>query len=224
MIRYPGGRMESYKVVGVLKDFNLESLHSHIEPFALFSNKSESYDTGVSYITLKIKSGNTGKILEAIENKWNAYQSDIPFEYSFLDEDLNTAYIEDQRQANLFGVFSFLTIFIACMGLLGLISFIAQQKTKEIGIRKVLGASIIELVQLLAIDFVKLIFIALLIATPFAWFYMNKWLQDFAYKIEFPWWVFIVSGVMALAIAMITMGFQAIKAAITNPVKCLRTE
>jgi putative ABC transport system permease protein len=224
MIRYPGGRMESYKVVGVLKDFNLESLHSHIEPFALFSNKSESYDTGVSYITLKIKSDNTGKILEAIENKWNAYQSDIPFEYSFLDEDLNTAYIADQRQANLFGVFSFLTIFIACMGLLGLISFIAQQKTKEIGIRKVLGASIVEIVQLLAIDFVKLIVIALLIATPFAWFYMNKWLQDFAYKIEIPWWVFVFSGVMALAIAMVTMGFQAIKAAMTNPVKCLRTE
>jgi putative ABC transport system permease protein len=224
IIRYPGGRMESYKVVGVLKDFNLESLHSHIEPFALFSNKSESYDTGVSYITLKIKSDNTGKILETIENKWNGYQSDIPFEYSFLDEDLNTAYIADQRQANLFGVFSFLTIFIACMGLLGLISFIAQQKTKEIGIRKVLGASIVEIVQLLAIDFVKLIFIALLIATPFAWFYMNKWLQDFAYRIEIPWWVFIFSGVMALTIAMITMGFQAIKAAIANPVKCLRTE
>ena len=224
MIRYPGGRMESYKVVGVLKDFNLESLHSHIEPFALFSNKSESYDTGVSYITLKIKSDNTGKILEAIENKWNGYQSDVPFEYSFLDDDLNTAYITDQRQANLFGVFSFLTIFIACMGLLGLISFIAQQKTKEIGIRKVLGASIVEIVQLLAIDFVKLIFIALLIATPFAWFYMNKWLQDFAYKIEIPWWVFIFSGVMALAIAMVTMGFQAIKAANANPVKSLRSE
>ena len=223
-IRYPGGKMESYKVVGVLKDFNLESLHSHIEPFALFSNKSESYDTGVSYITLKIKSDNTGEILEAIENKWNAYQSGIPFEYSFLDDDLNTAYIADKRQANLFGIFSFLTIFIACMGLLGLISFVAQQKTKEIGIRKVLGASILEIVQLLAIDFVKLIFIALLIATPFAWFYMHKWLQGFAYKIEIPWWVFIFSGVMALGIAMVTMGFQAIKAAIANPVKSLRTE
>lgn len=224
MIRYPGGKMESYKVIGVLKNFNLESLHSHIAPFALFSNTSKSYDTGVSYITLKLKAKNTKEIIEVIENKWNNYQPDIPFEYSFLDDDLNTAYISDQRQASLFGVFSFLTIFIACMGLLGLIAFTAQQKTKEIGIRKVLGASIAGIVQLLAIDFIKVIVIALLIASPVAWYFMNKWLQNFAYKIDIPWWVFAFSGVTALSIAMLTMGFQAIKAAIANPVKSLRTE
>lgn len=224
MIQYPGGRMESYKVVGVLKDFNLESLHNHIQPFALFSNTSESYNTGVSYITLKIKSKNTGKLMEAIEQKWNRYQPNIPFEYSFLDDDLNTAYVSNQRQANLFGVFSFLTIFIACMGLLGLIAFTAQQKTKEIGIRKVLGASIGEIVQLLASDFVKVIVIAMLIASPVAWFFMDKWLQDFAYKIDIPWWVFLSSGVMTLTIAMLTMGVQAIKAAEVNPVKSLYSE
>lgn len=224
MIRYPGGKMESYKVIGVLKDFNLESLHSHIQPFALFSNTSKSYDTGVSYITLKIGGKNTKEIMETIEGKWENYQPDTPFEYSFLDDDLNAAYIADQRQASLFGVFSLLTIFIACMGLLGLIAFTAEQKTKEIGIRKVLGASISEIVKLLAIDFVKVIVVALLIASPFAWYFMDRWLQDFAYKIEIPWWVFIFSGALALGIALMTMGFKAINAARSNPVKSLRTE
>ncbi len=224
MIRYPGGDMEQYKVIGVLKDFNLESLHSHIEPFALFSNTSKSYDSGVSYITLKLKAKNTKAVMDIIQSKWNNYQPDTPFQYSFLDDDLNTAYISDQRQARLFGVFSFLTIFIACMGLLGLIAFMAQQKTKEIGIRKVLGASISEIVQLLAINFIKIIIIAMLIAAPIAWYFMNKWLEDFAYKIDIPWWVFVFSGVIALSIAMFTMGFQAIRAAMANPVKSLRTE
>jgi len=224
MIRYPGGNMESYKVIGVLKDFNLESLHSHIEPFALFSNASKSYDTGVSYITLKLKAGNPKEIIASIQNKWKNYQPDIPFEYSFLDDDLNAAYLSDNRQAALFAIFTFLTIFIACMGLLGLIAFTAQQKTKEIGIRKVLGASISEIVRLLAVDFVKVIFMALLIASPIAWYFMSKWLQDFAYKIDIPWWVFAFSGAMALVIAMLTMGFQAIKAAVANPVESLHTE
>ncbi len=224
MIRYPGGQMESYKVIGILKDFNLESLHSHIQPFALFSNTSKSYDTGVSYITLKIGGKNTKEIIGTIHSKWENYQPDTPFEYSFLDDDLNAAYIADQRQASLFGIFSLLTIFIACMGLLGLIAFTAEQKTKEIGIRKVLGASISEIVKLLAMDFVKVIVIALLIASPFAWYFMDKWLQDFAYKIDIPWWVFISSGALALGIALITMGFKAINAARANPVKSLRTE
>tara|TARA_R110002167_G_scaffold266029_6_gene472767 strand:+ start:8141 stop:10615 length:2475 start_codon:yes stop_codon:yes gene_type:complete len=224
MIRYPGGNMESYKVIGVLKDFNLESLHSHIEPFALFSNTSNSYDTGVSYITLKLKAGNPKEIIQTIQNRWEYYQPDVPFEYSFLDDDLNAAYISDQRQAGLFGVFTFLTIFIACMGLLGLIAFTAQQKTKEIGIRKVLGASISEIVRLLAVDFIKVVIIALLVASPIAGYFMNIWLQGFAYSIDIPWWVFALSGVMALGIAMLTMGYQAIKAANANPVKSLRTE
>ena len=224
MIRYPGGNMESYKVIGVLKDFNLESLHSHIEPFALFSNSSKSYDTGVSYITVKLKAGNPKEIIAAIQNKWKNYQPNVPFDYSFLDDDLNAAYISDKRQAGLFGIFTFLTIFIACMGILGLIAFTAQQKTKEIGIRKVLGASISEIVRLLAVDFIKVVVIAFLIASPIAWYFMNSWLQDFAYRIDIPWWVFMCSGVIALVMAMLTMGFQAIKAAIANPVKSLRTE
>ncbi|MDT7828479.1 ABC transporter permease [Pricia sp. S334] len=224
MIRYPGGDMESYKVIGVLKDFNLESLQSHIEPFALFSNSSKSYDTGVSYITLKLKAGNTKEILKTVEHSWRNYQPNVPFEYSFLDDDLDAAYISDKRQARLFGVFTFLTIFIACMGLLGLIAFTAQQKTKEIGIRKVLGASVSEIVRLLALDFVKVVLLALLIAAPIAGYFMNRWLQDFAYRIDIPWWIFGLSGVVAMTIALLTMGVQAVKAANANPVKSLRTE
>ncbi|MBM1106514.1 ABC transporter permease [Aurantibacter crassamenti] len=224
MIQYPGGKMESYKVVGVLKDFNLESLHSHIQPFALFSNASKSYSTGVSYITIKIKSKNVAKLIANIESKWTSYQPNIPFEYAFLDDDLNAAYDSDQRQANLFSVFAFLTIFIACMGLLGLIAFTAQQKTKEIGIRKVLGATITEIVSLLASDFIKVLVIAMLIASPIAWYFMDKWLQDFAYKIEMPWWLFLLSGIIALTIAMLTIGFQSLKSAMANPTKSLRSE
>ena len=224
MIRYPGGRMESYKVIGIVKDFHLESLHSHIRPFALFSNASKSYDIGVSFITLKLKSDNPREIIETIANKWGSYQPDVPFEYSFLDDDLNTAYRSDQRQASLFGIFTVLSIFIACMGLLGLIAFTAQQKTKEIGIRKVLGASISEIVRLLAIDFVKVVLLALLIATPIAAYFMSRWLQDFAYRIDMPWWVFVGSGIVAMGIALLTMGFQAVKAASADPVKSLRTE
>ena len=224
MIRYPGGNMESYKVIGVLKDFNLESLHSHIEPFALFSNTSKSYDTSESFITLKLEGDHLQEIIEIIQNKWDAYQPNIPFEYSFLDDDLNAAYLSDQQQANLFGIFTFLTIFIACMGLLGLIAFKSQQRTKEIGIRKVLGASIFEVVRLLAVDFLKIVIIALLIASPIAAYFMNKWLQDFAYSIDIPWWVFFFSGILVLGMAMLTMGFKALKAANANPVKSLRSE
>ncbi|KQC30673.1 ABC transporter permease [Flagellimonas eckloniae] len=223
-IRYTSGRNETYSVIGVIKDFNLQSLHTAIRPFALFSDRSKSYDNGMSFITLKIQAGNPRKILETLQNKWNSYQPNVPFEYSFLDEDLNTAYISEERQATLFGVFAFLAIFIACIGLLGLIAFMAQQKAKEIGIRKVLGANILEILQLLAIDFVKLIVIALLIASPFAVYFMNNWLQDFAYRISIPWWVFAGAGLASLIIALTTVSYQAIRAARQNPVKSLRME
>ena len=223
-IQYPGGKNESYTVIGVVKDFNLQSLHSRIAPFALFSDQSKSYDSGTSFISLKLKSGSPKKILEILERKWNDYEPTVPFEFSFLDDDLNTAYIAEKRQATLFGIFAFLSIFIACIGLLGLIAFTAQQKAKEIGVRKVLGASMAEILQLLAIDFVKLVMIALLISSPIAVYFMNNWLQDFAYRISIPWWVFIATGLASLLIALVTVSYQAIKAATTNPVKSLRTE
>jgi putative ABC transport system permease protein len=223
-IRYPGGNMEYYTVIGVIKDFNLESLHQSILPFALFSEKSQSYDTGTSFITLKYKSNDPKQLLASIETKWKKYQQQVPFEYSFLDDDLNAAYRTDRQLASLFGIFTALSIFVACLGLFGLVSFSAQQRTKEIGVRKVLGASITNIVGLLATNFLKLILGALVLAVPVAWLAMNKWLQDFAYHIEIPWWAFALAGILALSIAMITVSFQAIKAAIANPVKSLRAE
>lgn len=223
-IRYPGGKNETYTVIGVVKDFNLQSLHTAISPFALFSDRSKSYENGMSFITLKLQEGNPKKILETLENKWDSYQTNVPFEYSFLDEALNAAYLSEKRQASLFGVFAFLAIFIACIGLLGLIAFVAEQKSKEIGIRKVLGANILEILKLLAVDFVRLIFVALLIATPFAAYFMNTWLQDFAYRISIPWWVFLATGLLAIIIALVTVSYQAVSAASKNPIKSLRTE
>ncbi|CAM3459268.1 ABC transporter permease [Aequorivita lipolytica] len=223
-IRYPGGNMEYYTVIGVVKDFNLESLHSSILPFALFSKSSQSYDTGVSFITLKYKTDNPKELIATIEKEWKNYQQDVPFEYSFLDDDLNAAYKTDLQQASLFGIFTALSIFVACLGLFGLVAFTAQQRTKEIGIRKILGARVTEIIKLLSMDFLRLVILAMLVASPIAWLAMNQWLQDFAYRINIPWWAFLVAGIAALGIALITVSFQAIKAAIANPVKSLRTE
>ncbi len=223
-IRYPGGNMEYYTVIGIVKDFNLESLHQSILPFALFSKKSKSYDTGTSLITLKYQSKDPKRLIQTIQNKWKDYQQDVPFEYSFLDEDLNAAYRSDRQLASLFGIFTALSIFVACLGLFGLVAFTAQQRTKEIGIRKVLGANVAGIVKLLSLDFLRLVILALIVASPIAWIAMNHWLQDFAYRIDIPWWVFVTAGIAALGIALITVSFQAIKAAVQNPVQSLRTE
>ncbi|HEA30677.1 MAG TPA: ABC transporter permease [Leeuwenhoekiella sp.] len=223
-IQYPGGDYQKFKVVGILKDYNIESLHSSIAPFALFSQSSKSYDTEISYITLKLSAGNPENVINKIKTKWHEYQPDVPFEYSFLDEALNSAYAADQRTAGLFGVFTSLSIFVACLGLFGLVAFTAQQRSKEIGIRKVLGSSVTGIVKLMSLEFVKSVIIALLIASPIAWYFMHNWLQDFAYRISIEWWVFAVAGFVTLLIALITVSFQAIKAAIVNPVKSLRTE
>ncbi|PHQ29912.1 ABC transporter permease [Leeuwenhoekiella nanhaiensis] len=223
-LQYPGGNMEYYTVVGVLKDFNLESLHTAIEPFALFSETSQSYESGVSYITLKISGENTVNTLGQIEKLWEGYSESAPLEYTFLDEDLSHAYQEDRRLASLFTIFTALAIVVACLGLFGLIAFTAQQRSKEIGVRKVLGASVGDIVSLLAVNFLKLVLLALILAIPIAWLAMSKWLQDFVYRIDIPLWTFVVAGALALGIALITVSFQAIKAAIANPVKSLRTE
>lgn len=223
-IRYPGGQQESYKVIGVLRDFNIQSLHSAIEPFALFSKSSQSYTSLTSYITVKLNPGNPQETIQAIEGKWQDFQPNAPFEYSFLDQDLAAAYVSDQRLARLFGIFTSLAIFVACLGLFGLVAFTAQQRTKEIGIRKVVGAGVTDIVRLLSLDFIKLVCIAMIIASPLAWYGMNRWLRDFAYRIDITWWMFALAGFFALLIALATVCFQAIKAAIANPVKSLRTE
>jgi putative ABC transport system permease protein len=223
-IRYPGGKMEVYKVIGVVKDFNMESLHDAIAPFALFHNTSKSYDSNTSFVIAKLNAGNPSNTLKQIGNKWKSYNAEQPFEYTFLSADLNALYVTDQRMGNLLFIFTSLSIFVACLGLLGLVIYTAERRTKEIGIRKVMGASVTQITVLLSKDFVKLIILAIVIASPVAWFAMHKWLQNFAYPVTISWWIFALAGLLAVIIAITTLGLQSVKAALANPVKNLKTE
>ncbi len=212
-----------FTVIGVIKDYHYESLHQEIRPQALFL--SDGYYTNVeSYISVRLNTENISETIGYVENTWKDFAPNKPFEYSFLDEDYDNLYMNEQQTRKLFSIFSFLAIFIACLGLFGLASFIADRRTKEIGIRKVLGASVPGIVQILNRHFVKWVFIANLIAWPIALFIMDRWLQNFAYRIELSWWMFVLAAVLALVIALITVSFQTVKAALRNPVDSLRYE
>ena len=221
---YPGNGNQRFQVVGVVKDFNFESLRNVILPFALFHKTSNTYNVGTSYIVARIKPGQTQMVLDKLSNKWKTFSADTPFDYSFLDEEFNSLYKSDAKTGSVFGLFTALSIFVACLGLFGLAAFTAERRIKEIGVRKVLGASIHGLAGLLSKDFIKLVFLAALIAFPIAWWVMNNWLSVFAYRIKIEWWVFALSGAAAIIIALATVSFQAVKAATMNPVKSLRTE
>ncbi len=223
-LRYPGGNNESYKIVGIIKDFKTESFHSLVTPFAFFHKSSKTYETGSSFTTVKIKPGDLNSIISSLEQKWKSFSADSPFEYNFLDSDIEALYRSDQRMGAVFGTFTTLSIFVACLGLFGLVAFTAEQRTKEIGIRKVLGASVANIIQLLSKDFIRLIILSIAIATPIAWWAMSKWLEDFAYRINIAWWTFAFAALLAVIIALATVSFQAIKAAMANPVKSLRSE
>ena len=160
-----------------------------------------------------------------IEDRWKGLSPNLHFEYSFMDDDFNTLYNTEQRVGSLFIIFTSLALIIACLGLLGLAAYAAEQRTKEIGIRKVLGASVPGIVGMLSMDFIKLVVISILIASPLAWWFMNKWfLQDFAYRENIQWWIIAIAGAISILIAFVTISFQSIKAALTNPVKSLRSE
>jgi len=223
-IIYPGGNDTKFKVIGVVKDFNIESLHSPMSPFALFYTTSKTYDIGTSYIAVKIKPGDYSKAISSIQNKWKGFMPDNPFEYSFLDQEFDAQYSTDQTVGKVFSVFTFLSLTVACLGLLGLAMYTAERRTKEIGIRKVLGASVQSVVSMLSKDFLKLVILASFIAFPLAWYAMNQWLQSFAYPTTVNWWVFALAGAAMAIIALLTVSFQAIKAALTNPVESLRSE
>ncbi|WP_350289110.1 ABC transporter permease [uncultured Croceitalea sp.] len=205
-------------IVGVVKDFNYISLHQKVAPLTL---RQVPYGR---YLSLRISSNNYKEAIAAIEKKWSVLAPHRPFLYSFLDEAFNKQYIADIRFRKLFTVFSCLAIFIACLGLFGLATYSAMLRTKEIGIRKVLGAEVSTIVALLSKDFIKLVAIAILIAIPFSWYAMRQWLNEYAYKIDVEWWVFLLAGAIALSIAIITVGFHAFKSANNNPIKSLRTE
>jgi putative ABC transport system permease protein len=221
---YPGGNNERYQVIGVMKNLNVQSMHTPITPFALFHSTSNSYDLGVTHILARIKPGDISNTISLLENKWKSFVSGEPFDYNFLDAAFDAQYRSEQRVGSLFSIFSTLSIFIACLGLFGLCAYIAERRTKEIGVRKVLGASVQSVVVLLSKEFVRLTLIAAFIAFPVAWWAMNKWLQDFAFRINIGWDVFLIAGLCTLLVALVTVSFQAVKAALANPVKSLRTE
>ena len=205
-------------VIGVVKDFNFESLHKPVEALAI------GYAINGNTLSLKIDPAHIDDIIQHIQKIWASSLPDVPLQYSFVDESLEQQYGNEKKMEGIFYGFSGLSLLIACLGLFGLSIFVVERKVKEIGVRKVLGASVTGIVSLLSKDFLKLVFIAFLIACPIAWYFMNKWLEDFAYRIDINWWVFAVAGFIALLIALITVSFRAIKAAIANPVKSLRTE
>jgi putative ABC transport system permease protein len=210
----------SLEIIGVVKDFHFEDLHKTIEPYAFFLNA----DTNFNYMIAHVNTNDVSKVLPFLQAKWKALIPDEPFSYTFLNEDFQRNYAADARTSRIVNAFTLISILISCLGLFGLAAFAAQQRIKEIGVRKVLGASIPSIVALLSRDFIKLVIISILIATPLTWYVMEKWLQDFAYSIKMEWWMFVLAGILAIGIAMITVSSQAIKAALTNPVKSLKSE
>ena len=209
-------------VIGVAKDFHFSNFHEPIKPFGFVLDLE--YRSSVNAVFIKTLPGNTDQTINSIEKTWKTFAPGQPFEYSFQDDQISSMHRQETKFQQMFSYLTIVAIVIACLGLFGLASFTAEQRTKEIGIRKVLGASVQGLVSLLSKDFLKLVAIAILLATPLAWYFMNQWLQDFVYRVNLKWWVFAIAGIAALLIALITVSFQAIKAAIANPVKSLRTE
>jgi len=210
------------KVVGIMGDFNFEDMHQSILPIIFVIPPANQDQFG--RISIKLAGNDIRATMAHVEKVWKQYLPEVPFESTFLDERFDKLYKSEQQQGSLFTTFAGIAIFIACLGLLGLSAFAISQRIKEIGVRKVLGASTGSIVTLLSTDFLKLIAVAAVIAFPIGWYAMHSWLADFAYRISIQWWVFIAAGVLAAAVALFTIGFQAIKAAIANPVKALRSE
>jgi putative ABC transport system permease protein len=206
-------------IIGVVKDYNIETLSKKIEPAEHVLTRG--YE---QYFMFKIKAGEMQQAIAAIEKEWKSISNNYPFEYTFLDQTITKMYEADMRWQKAIQTSCFFAIFIACMGLFGLSAINAINRTKEIGIRKVLGASVKDIVSSLSAGFLLMVLLSIIIATPIAWWIMNKWLEDFDYRINIGWWMFAVVGTIALVIAFATISIQAIKAAIANPVKSLRNE
>lgn len=213
-----GTKLSTYNIIAVVKNFHFESLKQNIGPLCFRLGKPD-------WVTaFKVNTGNIKELVSNIESKWKTLAPAMPFSYQFLDESFDNMYRVEQRTAKLGLSLAIIAILIACLGLVGLATYMAEQRIKEIGVRKVLGATVTNLVAMLSKDFLKLVLISTVFAVPLAWWAMNKWLQDFAYRINIGWWVFVAAGILALLIAVLTVSSQAIKAAIANPVKSLRTE
>jgi putative ABC transport system permease protein len=212
------------KIIGVIGDFHFESLHQKIVPIILLNPATTADQSFFNNLSVKISGNNINGTLATIEKTWKKFLPEIPYQYTFLDENFAKLYESEQRQGTLFTVFACIAIFIACLGLFGLSAFSISQRVKEIGVRIVLGAKVNSIVTLLSKDFLKLVLIAAIIAFPVAWYVMTHWLEDFAYRINIHWWVFILSAILAVLVALGTVSFHAIKAALANPVTSLRSE
>jgi putative ABC transport system permease protein len=210
------------RVIGIVKDFHYQSLRDKIQPLLIAYNENPIH--GIDYYSVKITSTDIAGTLEKLKAIMVKNDEREPFEYHFLDDQLALFYVEDERRQTLLGWVALSTIFIACLGLFGLATYSAEQRVKEIGVRKVLGATIVNLVSLLSADFIKLVLIANAIAFPIAWWASNRWLQEYAYHIDLKWWVFLLAAVLASMIALLTVSYQAFRAALSNPVKSLRSE
>ncbi|GAB2518506.1 ABC transporter permease [Spirosoma aerophilum] len=208
----------AFTIIGVVKDFHYASARQKIAPLMMLLGRNSGA------IIVKIKATDAAAVIASFRKQWDAFNPAAPFTYSFLDERFAFLYEAEQKTSQLFTVFAVISIVIACLGLFGLAAFTAEQRTKEIGVRKVLGASVGSIIALLSKDFLKLVLIAICLAVPVAWFAMHRWLQDFAYRIDLEWWVFALAGLLAVAIALLTISFQSIKAALMDPVKSLKTE
>ena len=218
------GEPSVYTVIGVVKDFHFQSLHNVVSPLYLVHNQ-KSFTAGVDpLITVRLGGADIQPTIGRIEQLWKQFQPDIPFNFDFLDQEWAGLYQKEQSMRKVYSVFSLLAIFIACLGLLALAAYTVETRTKEIGIRKVLGATTPGIVGLLSKDFIRLVLLAIVLASPFAWWTMRNWLEGFAYRVDMAWWVFALAGIIAIGIAFFTVSLQSIKAALANPVKSLRSE
>ncbi len=211
-----GGR-QTLRVIGMVKDFHYRSLHQKIEPLIMLNNPYGG-------LIIRANVADMSGLIESISGMWNSYHVEEPFSYSVLDDSYNLTYVKEQRAGTILRFFALLTIFVACLGLFGLVTFTAEQRFKEIGIRKVLGSTIPQIVGMLSKDFIKLVLVSFVIAFPLGYYLMNKWLQDFAYRIEIHWSAFVFAGLITMGIAFVTISFRSIKAASVNPIKSLKTE
>ena len=223
-ISYPGNSNQRFQIIGVMKDFHTHSFRNQILPFGLFHESSASYNLNKEFIALRLEKGSESKVINQAKTLLADFNDGVPFNFTFLNEDYNSLYQSETRIGSILGVFTTLSIFIACLGLLGLIAYTIEQRTKEIGIRKVLGAPVSSIVGLLAKDYLKLVLLAFFIAIPFSWYFMTDWLNDFAYRIELQWWMFGIAGFTAMLIAFATIGVQSARAALVNPIESLKTE
>jgi putative ABC transport system permease protein len=215
----PADKIEAYHIIGVVKDFNFSSLRDNVTPLMLVIKHD-----WVRSLSIRVNTTHLHTLMQQIEGKWKAIAPNQLFEYSFMDDDFNALYNNEHRMGKLFVIFTSLAIIIACLGLFGLSAYAAEQRNREISIRKVLGARVTAITTMLSKDFIKLVFVAVIIATPLAWWFMQKWLQGFAYRQNIQWWDFLIAGFGAATLALITISFQFVKAALANPVQGLRNE